>query len=118
MPSWLFPVLLSATGTALSLVAAYFIARSAARKWTAIGGEAAQTRLTKTLQENAEATEKALKRRDERITELRDEFEQCKQRLEELAGREAAWRRERRGVKQEISDLHAEVRALRGKGSA
>lgn len=88
-----------------------------ARRFQKLGGGAAQDRLNKIREEVAKAAE-------ERVDQLEEQFQGCKVRLVEVEGTvrkledDAAaaakrWSRERIDLKQEITDLHHELRKLR-----
>lgn len=77
-----------------------------ARRFQKLGGGAAQERLNTIRKELDDAM-------NDKLRLLGDDFSACKTRLVEVEGQLKAMRKERIALKQEIADLHAELRQLR-----
>lgn len=96
--------LIASVVTSVGIVVAGY---AAARRFQKIGGNDAQDRLNK-LRADLDAAML------EKVQVLEDQFVACKTRLGEVEAQMKTWRRERIGLKQEIDDLHDELRTMRG----
>ena len=95
--------LIASVVTSVGIVAAGY---ATARRFQKIGGNDAQERLNKIRADLDDAM-------TEKVRVLEDQFLACKRRLGEVEDQMKAWRRERIDLKQEIDDLHDDLRTMR-----
>ena len=108
MPEWL--TLTSAIVAPLIITGGGLLV---ARRYARLGGGEAQVKLNTTLRGLADAYEEKLALRDGTLAEMRTEMDACKTRLEAMERAEHKWRAERLDLKQEVGDLHDELREVR-----
>ena len=101
MPDWL--VILFGIAASLGPIAGgAFIAR----RYERMGGGAVQLKLNASLKELNEAYEDKLEIRDRDISQMHDEMQQCKGRLEAMEAKEERWMAERIELKGELAAVY------------
>jgi predicted nuclease with TOPRIM domain len=97
----------SLAASVVTSVGIVFAGWSVARRFQKLGGDVAQERLNKIRAELDAAMA-------EKVSFLEEQFVGCKKRLIEVEDQLKRMRGERIELKQEVADLHAELRTMRG----